>query len=249
MSSFHSNARMQVLTLPSEKDRGEGSLDLCTSVPPARRPGDSASSLANIAIAGASSSLTQELIARVLTDHPFAVAGLTTRLPATLAVITGLYESSPAGSAISLHPARRAAQIVESLRADGLALLDGDDPLVRRLAKHCPAAVTWIGTSAGCHLRATHVEEDENGRLSFAIAGQTFRVNGCDAGSLSSALAAIAVGRIAGLDDAEIARRLSSGEPRPTRSASLRIRSAPRARPARSLPMAHWLTATVNRAA
>jgi len=65
--------------------------------------------------------------------------------------------------------ARAKAEIVEALPEDGVAVLNGDDPLVRRMAEQTPAKVVMFGESVHADVRAEEVRLDELGRASFRL--------------------------------------------------------------------------------
>jgi UDP-N-acetylmuramoyl-tripeptide--D-alanyl-D-alanine ligase len=60
-------------------------------------------------------------------------------------------------------------ELVEALPADGVAVLNADDPLVAPMAARTPARVVLVGESAGAHVRAVDVDVDERGRASYTL--------------------------------------------------------------------------------
>jgi UDP-N-acetylmuramoyl-tripeptide--D-alanyl-D-alanine ligase len=60
-------------------------------------------------------------------------------------------------------------ELVESLPADGLAVLNADDPLVAAMAARTPARVLTVGEAAGAAVRAVDVTVDERGRASYTM--------------------------------------------------------------------------------
>jgi UDP-N-acetylmuramoyl-tripeptide--D-alanyl-D-alanine ligase len=109
------------------------------------------------------------------------------------------------------------AELVEALPADGLAVLNGDDPRVVAMATRTAAAVTYYGLSEQCHVRADEIS-------SRGLEGTEFRLNHCGENIsvrlplpgkhyVSPALAAAAVALHEGLTLIEIADAL--GEVRP----------------------------------
>jgi len=110
--------------------------------------------------------------------------------------------------------ARCKAELPAALPRDGLAVLNGDEPLVRAMATVTPASVCLYGLGPECHLRGSQVQ-------SHGLAGFSFRVQeGSEAHSLHcalpgrhnvyNALAAIAVARHLGLSWEEIAAGLEN---------------------------------------
>ncbi|HEX2363245.1 MAG TPA: UDP-N-acetylmuramoyl-tripeptide--D-alanyl-D-alanine ligase [Jiangellaceae bacterium] len=65
--------------------------------------------------------------------------------------------------------ARAKAELVEALPADGTAVLNGDDPLVRRMAERTAARVVMVGESVHADLRAEDVTLDDSGHPSFTL--------------------------------------------------------------------------------
>ncbi len=108
------------------------------------------------------------------------------------------------------------AELIRAIPPDGWAVLAGDDPQLRRVAAGATTNIVWVGRSLDNNLVATHVECRE-GRLSFSVDGAVMSVNVWGRHHLVGALAAVAVGRILGVTDAEIARGLAEFEPPPMR--------------------------------
>ncbi|NHC12300.1 UDP-N-acetylmuramoyl-tripeptide--D-alanyl-D-alanine ligase [Motilibacter deserti] len=117
--------------------------------------------------------------------------------------------------------ARAKGELVEALPAaadGGVAVLNGDDPLVSAMAERTAARVVAFGEGPGCDVRATGVRLDGRGRASFRLvtpegeADVQLRLVGEH--HVSNALAAASVGREAGLPVAELAAALSAATPR-----------------------------------
>lgn len=105
------------------------------------------------------------------------------------------------------------AELVESLPADGWAILNGDDPLVAAMKDKTAAQVLLYGTSPHCHVRGSQL-------VSRGLEGIAFRLTYGESSidiesrllgrhSLPNALAAAAVGIVEGLSLAEIAEALA----------------------------------------
>ncbi len=60
-------------------------------------------------------------------------------------------------------------ELVEALPSDGLAVLNGDDPLVAPMRKRTAARVTTFGESEDADVRATGIELGPDGRASFLL--------------------------------------------------------------------------------
>lgn len=114
--------------------------------------------------------------------------------------------------------ARAKGELVEALPADGVAVLNADDPLVAAMAGRTAARVTWYGRGAAAAVRAEGVTLDGRGRASFTLrtpsgaAPVRLRLYGEHA--VENALAAAAAGYELGLPVTTIAEELSEAEPR-----------------------------------
>ena len=62
-------------------------------------------------------------------------------------------------------------ELIEALPADGLAILNADDPKVAAMAPRTKARVRTVGTAEGAGLRAADVVLDAAGRASFELRG------------------------------------------------------------------------------
>lgn len=65
--------------------------------------------------------------------------------------------------------ARAKGEMVEALPLGGVAVLNGDDPEVRRMADRTAATVVMVGTSVHADIRAENVRLDPAGRPSFTL--------------------------------------------------------------------------------
>ncbi|MFJ2743999.1 UDP-N-acetylmuramoyl-tripeptide--D-alanyl-D-alanine ligase [Streptomyces sp. NPDC087440] len=104
-------------------------------------------------------------------------------------------------------------EMVESLPADGVAVLNADDNLVREMASRTKARVLYFGESETADVRAADVRLTEDGRPAFTLhtpsgcSDVTMRLYGEH--HVSNALAAAAVAHELGLSVDEIAVALS----------------------------------------
>jgi UDP-N-acetylmuramyl pentapeptide synthase len=173
-----------------------------------------------IAVAGSvGKCTTQRMIHTVLGSklHGAALSGLCR--PTIVAIARG-NDATYAGVAGHQAIASAEAELLDGLDADGKAIL-GDDSSLREIAHRSRAAVTWVGTGRDCDLRATDVRSG-HGRLEFRVDGRWFGVPVWGRHNLTSALIAIAVGRMFGIADREIAVALESFEPLPKRCEVIR---------------------------
>jgi UDP-N-acetylmuramoyl-tripeptide--D-alanyl-D-alanine ligase len=109
------------------------------------------------------------------------------------------------------------AGLVRALPADGVAVLNADDPRVASMAADTRARVVTYGRSAAAHVRAVgEVREDETGlTLTLETGGEQQAVTLGLAGrhNVGNALAAAAAGVALGLSLAEVARGLARVPP------------------------------------
>ena len=160
-------------------------------------------------------------------NHPGEIASLAGLCRPKVAVITQIGDAHLAGFGNRRNIARAKAELLAALPPDGHAVL-GDDPWLRSAAAGCPVNVTWIGAGSQCDVRAVDISS-VRGRLSFSVL--TGSAAGTDADPaqprfclpvwgrhhVTGALAAVAVGRLLGLDLAEMAAALADYQPMPMR--------------------------------
>lgn len=107
----------------------------------------------------------------------------------------------------------------ESLPADGLAVLNGDDPRVRRMSSRTVADVVTFGVGPGCRLRAEHIVTHGFDGISFVLhdtlADDRVQVESPLIGrhQAMTALAASCVGLRAGLELGEVVTALAALNP------------------------------------
>jgi UDP-N-acetylmuramoyl-tripeptide--D-alanyl-D-alanine ligase len=110
--------------------------------------------------------------------------------------------------------ARAKGELVAALPADGLAVLNADDPRVAAMAARTAARVVRVGESPDADLRATDVRLDERGRPSYTLvtpAGAVpVRLGLTGAHQVGNTLAVAAVGRELGLDPPALAAALAA---------------------------------------
>jgi len=112
--------------------------------------------------------------------------------------------------------AQAKGELVEALPADGVAILNADDPLVAAMSGRTAARIVTFGEHAD--VRASDVRFDELGRPRFALqagdasARVSLRLSGEH--QIGNALAAAAVALECGLPLAEVATALSEATPR-----------------------------------
>lgn len=117
---------------------------------------------------------------------------------------------SPEGVALAKR------ELIESLPADGVAVLNADDERVRRFAEVFPGRVVRFGLSEHADVRATRVELTDSG-VSFEVAGTRFESALPGRHGVSNILAGIAVAELFGIAPGELSdavRELAPGKMR-----------------------------------
>ncbi len=109
-------------------------------------------------------------------------------------------------------------ELVEALPADGLAVLNADDPLVREMAARTAARVAMVGTGVDADVRAVDVDLDGRGRPRFTLCTQAGRAPVAlqlyGEHQVGNALAVAAAALELGIPLAEVAAALSEATPR-----------------------------------
>jgi len=105
-------------------------------------------------------------------------------------------------------------ELVEALPADGLAILNADDPLVAAMAARTSARVVGVGVSPEAQVRAVDVILDAAGRPAYTLIcpeGETaVRLRVAGAHQVGNSLAAAAVALHAGMSVTECGEALSA---------------------------------------
>ncbi|HEX4147524.1 MAG TPA: UDP-N-acetylmuramoyl-tripeptide--D-alanyl-D-alanine ligase, partial [Pirellulales bacterium] len=125
-----------------------------------------------------------------------------------IAVVTRIAEAHLSGFGSRLAVATAKAELLDALPAEGWAVLNGDDPMIRRVAGRRKQRVTWVGRGADNDVTATHVRSG-GGQLEFRVDGQFYTVPVWGRHHLTGALVAVAIGRSWGITPAEIADALA----------------------------------------
>lgn len=117
--------------------------------------------------------------------------------------------------------ARTKGELAEALPADGVAVLNADDPLVRAMAGRTRARVVLVGLADDADVRAVDVSLDEQARASFRLVtprGEAFVQLGLHgAHHVGNALSAAAVGLELGATPEQVAASLSGARRRSAR--------------------------------
>ncbi len=109
--------------------------------------------------------------------------------------------------------ARSKAELVEALPAGGTAVLNADDPLVRRMAEQTQAGVLMVGESVHADIRAENVVLDDDGRARFSLVtpdgAAEVRLGLVGAHQVANALAAAGAAHALDLEVAAVAGALT----------------------------------------
>ena len=119
------------------------------------------------------------------------------------------------GSRESIAQAK--GELVEALPADGVAVLNADDPLVMAMAKRTAARVVTFGNRADADVRASDIVLDDLGRPSFSLhadgGAAKVRLRLVGAHHVANALAVTAAAGAVGMSLAETAGALADAAP------------------------------------
>ncbi|MBX3413260.1 MAG: UDP-N-acetylmuramoyl-tripeptide--D-alanyl-D-alanine ligase [Pirellulales bacterium] len=149
-------------------------------------------------------------------DEGGHVGGLATLCAPHIGVITSLDYLEATETNGGRQALEAQVELLARLSPDGLAVLNGDDPGLRRLAARSRAKILWVGRRADGDLVATRVRA-RRGMLSFEVEGCEISIPVWGRHHLTAALLAIGVGRAMGLAMNEIASALAEFDPPPMR--------------------------------
>jgi UDP-N-acetylmuramoyl-tripeptide--D-alanyl-D-alanine ligase len=114
--------------------------------------------------------------------------------------------------------AKAKGELVEALPADGVAVLNADDPEVVKMACRTAARPVTFGRAGHADVRAVDVRVDTEGRASFTLVtpggSAPVRLNLRGEHNVSNALAAAALAGALGMTTADAAAALSAAVPR-----------------------------------
>ncbi|TYC03684.1 UDP-N-acetylmuramoyl-tripeptide--D-alanyl-D-alanine ligase [Micromonospora sp. WP24] len=133
-------------------------------------------------------------------------------VPPRISVVLNVGTSHIGGFGSQANIALAKGELVEALPADGLAVLNADDPLVAAMASRTEARVVFYGEAADADVRAEDVALDERGRPSYTLVtpeGRApVRLGLTGRHQVSNTLAAAAVARELGMPLTELAQAL-----------------------------------------
>jgi UDP-N-acetylmuramoyl-tripeptide--D-alanyl-D-alanine ligase len=125
--------------------------------------------------------------------------------------------------------ARTKGELAEALPADGVAVLNADDPLVAAMAERTSARVVFVGESDRAEVRAVDIELDEHARASFTLVTPTgsrrVRLGLHGGHHVGNALSAAAVAIELGASLDEVAERLGGASRRSERRMEVTTRA------------------------
>jgi len=114
-------------------------------------------------------------------------------------------------------------ELLEALPADGTSVLNWDDERVRALESRGPKQVVTFGLDEGADVRGEDVTEGEKG-VSFTLSGgQRVELPAHGRHNVMNALAAVAVGRVMGVDEAAAASGLRRFDASPMRMSVAKV--------------------------
>ena len=157
---------------------------------------------------------TRYLVAEMSARGPGHITALCEISPPQLGAVlcVGLAHAGMFGSIDDVATAK--GELPEALPADGVAVLNADDPRVLAMAGRTRARVVTFGQSAGADVRADGITLDEAGRARFTLvtpAGQApVRLQLHGGHNVTNALAAAALAGQLGMETSAVADGLSA---------------------------------------
>ncbi len=127
------------------------------------------------------------------------------------AVITAIGESHLEAFGSKEGVLREKTEILKGLKNGGVAVLNGDDPLLWGMRDKLSQKTVWFGTENGACDVFAEISENSAYEARFTVRGSDveFMITCGGMHNIRDALAAIAVGRAFGMNDEDIARGLS----------------------------------------
>lgn len=140
-------------------------------------------------------------------------------------VITGVGEAHLGGFGSREAILAAKSELIECLPAGGVAVLNGDDWRLRRLANWPDRRILWVGRGLDNDIVATRIRSS-GGQLEFFVGTQPMRIPVWGRHHVIGVLAAMAVAREFGLSDAETAAALVDFHCPPMRCEVTNVRGA-----------------------
>ncbi|WP_410593938.1 UDP-N-acetylmuramoyl-tripeptide--D-alanyl-D-alanine ligase [Amycolatopsis sp. lyj-23] len=164
---------------------------------------------------------TRHLVLELSARGPGHIAHLAEIAPPKIGVVLNVGSAHVGEFGSREGIAKTKGELVEALPADGVAVLNLDDPLVAAMASRTKARVVFVGESPSAQVRAEHITLDDEARASFRLitpAGEAdVKLPLHGEHHVGNALSAAAVALELGVSAADIAARLSGLERRSAR--------------------------------
>ena len=134
-----------------------------------------------------------------------------------VAVITNVGDAHIGNLGSKENILKAKSEIFHGLSREGIAVLNGDDPLLRTLEGKIPFPIRWIGQGEGCDFRAVDIDDSHPEKLTLTAEtpeGSFFlQVPQPGRHMLYSVMTAAALGQYFGMTNEEIAQGVSSYVP------------------------------------
>jgi UDP-N-acetylmuramoyl-tripeptide--D-alanyl-D-alanine ligase len=168
------------------------------------------------------------LVVELGMNHRGEIAPLAAIANATVGVVTtiGTAHIEYLGSREAI--AEEKGDLTAAIRADGVAVLPGDDPLGRAQAQRCRARTVLFGRGTNCEVRAVDVRAEGDGFAFRLIAREgeaALRAAGLGEPTVTNALAASAACLAAGASLAQLAAGLAKYAPAKGRMQQVKLAS------------------------
>ena len=153
-------------------------------------------------------------------NHPGEIAQLASMARPQIGVLTAIGEAHLEGFGSLQRVTAAKAELIDCLPRSGTAVLNADDPRVRRVGAQAHCQVLWYGTRrhTGRQEIVGFAIQLDRATVSFSIGhGTRVRLEAAGHHQVYAALAAVALGRLFGIDDWAIAQGLSHYRPPPMR--------------------------------
>lgn len=159
---------------------------------------------------------TRYLVVEMGADGPGHIAYLTEIAPPQIGVVLNVGRAHLRAFGSAAATAKTKAEMVQSLSADGVAILNADDNLVMQMAPMCIGRVVTCGVHSDADVRASDIQVDAEGKASFtahtAEGSVRIRLQILGAHQVNNALAVLAVATELGIPLARSAALISAGQ-------------------------------------
>ena len=165
----------------------------------------------------------QCVVVEMGTNAPGEIDALAAAARPGVAIITGAGPTHLEGLGSIENVADEKLCLLRHLTASGPAILNGDQPILRRRAEKFNGQVQWFGTGAGNHWRVENIESEKNGVTGLVNGRFRLRLKTRARHNLLNALSAIAVANHLGIPPAVAANDLADFSPPAMRFEVLRV--------------------------